>query len=119
MWGVIHVAPGETFCHKMFLYGATQASAAPEIRQGAILEQLTGTLIINNAVWIAADSRPSVLWPRGTGAVPLRPPSQVPGGPQRPLKKNLRAVRSCVTASVQCYYELTGLLKCHQIDGDS
>lgn len=33
MWGVIHDAPRETFCHKMFLYGATQASAAPEIRQ--------------------------------------------------------------------------------------
>lgn len=33
MWGVIRIAPGETFCHKMFLYGATQASAAPEMRQ--------------------------------------------------------------------------------------
>lgn len=33
MWGVIHIAPRETFCHKMFLYGATQASAAPEMRQ--------------------------------------------------------------------------------------
>lgn len=33
MWGVIRIAPRETFCHKMFLYGATQASAAPEMRQ--------------------------------------------------------------------------------------
>lgn len=52
MWGLIHIAPRETFCHKMFLHGATQASAAPEMRQA----QLTVPSIMNKAVWIAAAS---------------------------------------------------------------